>query len=79
MNCLHLWSDNAACYQCAEIHVTLKNNELSYGKLYNYDFCESQDGKGACDRTAPTVKYSIYRNIIRDNDVENAHQMKKVM
>ena len=75
---LHLWSDNAACYKCAETFTRLKNNDLSVGKLCSYDFCESQDGKGPCDRTAATLKSNIKRYVDRGNDVENAAQMKKV-
>ena len=70
----HLWSDNAGCYKSNE---TL-NCLLMSGKVSTYNFCEAQDGKGACDRTAATIKSGIRRFVNAGNDVLSATQMKEV-
>ncbi|CAC5422533.1 unnamed protein product [Mytilus coruscus] len=46
-------------------------------KVLSYDFCESQNGKGPCDRTGATLKSAIRRYINQGNDVLNASSMKK--
>ncbi|CAG2231600.1 unnamed protein product [Mytilus edulis] len=56
---VHLWSDNAGCYKCTD---TINAIAMS-GKIAAYNFCEAQDGKGACDRTAATLKAGIRRHI----------------
>lgn len=72
---VHLWSDNAGCYKCTD---TINAIAMS-GKIAAYNFCEAQDGKGACDRTAATLKAGIRRYINEGNDVTSASQMKKVI
>ncbi|XP_071126479.1 uncharacterized protein [Mytilus edulis] len=72
---VHLWSDNAGCYKCTD---TINAIAMS-GKIAAYNFCEAQDGKGACDRTAATLKAGIRRYINEGNDVTSASQMKKAI
>ncbi|CAC5388664.1 unnamed protein product [Mytilus coruscus] len=72
---VHLWSDNAGCYKCTD---TINAIAMS-GKIVAYNFCEAQDGKGACDRTAATLKAGIRRYINQGNDVTSASQMKKAI
>ncbi|CAC5394924.1 unnamed protein product [Mytilus coruscus] len=72
---VHLWSDNAGCYKCTD---TINAIAMS-GKIAAYNFCEAQDGKGACDRTAATLKAGIRRYINQGNDVTSASQMKKAI
>ncbi|CAC5385940.1 unnamed protein product [Mytilus coruscus] len=69
----HLWSDNAGCYKSTEMMSILSKNK----KVLSYDFCESQNGKGPCDRTGATLKSAIRRYINQGNDVLNASSMKK--
>lgn len=71
----HLWSDNAGCYKSTEMMSILSRHE----KVLSYDFCESQNGKGPCDRTGATLKSAIRRYINQGNDVLNASSMKKVL
>ncbi|VDI31910.1 Hypothetical predicted protein [Mytilus galloprovincialis] len=65
---VHLYSDNAGCYKSNETMNALHQS----GKIATYDFCEAQDGKGSCDRTAATVKCAVKRYINQGNDVLNA-------
>ncbi|CAG2223571.1 unnamed protein product [Mytilus edulis] len=69
----HLWSDNAGCYKSTEMMSILSKSK----KVLSYDFCESQNGKGPCDRTGATLKSAIRRYINQGNDVLNASSMKK--
>ncbi|CAG2210915.1 unnamed protein product [Mytilus edulis] len=69
----HLWSDNAGCYKSSEMMALLLQN----GNIASYDFCESQNGKGPCDRTGATLKSAIRRFINQGNDVLTAFAMKK--
>ncbi|VDI06190.1 Hypothetical predicted protein [Mytilus galloprovincialis] len=72
---VHLWSDNAGCYKCTD---TINAIAMS-GKIAAYNFCEAQDGKRACARTAATLKADIRRHINEGNDVTSASQMKKAI
>ena len=74
MDGLHLWSDNAGCYKSTETISALFHS----GEITSYNFCEAQDGKGACDRTAATLKSGIRRYLNQGHDVVTASQMKKV-
>jgi hypothetical protein len=71
---VHLWSDNAGCYKSSETIGALFNSR----SIDSYDFCETQSGKGACDRTAATIKSGIRRYVNRGNDVLTAKEMKIV-
>ncbi|XP_076076249.1 uncharacterized protein LOC143047166 isoform X1 [Mytilus galloprovincialis] len=73
---VHLWSDNVACYKCADTIININNNKPSKGHIVSYNFCEAQDGKGACDRAAATFKSGIKRYVNQGNDVVNAKQIK---
>ena len=75
---VHLWSDNVACYKCADTIININNNKPSKGHIVSYNFCEAQDGKGACDRAAATFKSGIKRYVNQGNDVVNAKQIKTV-
>ncbi|CAG2201429.1 unnamed protein product [Mytilus edulis] len=72
---VHLYSDNAGCYKSTETINALHQS----GKIATYDFCEAQDEKGSCDRTAATVKCAVKRYINQGNDVLNAVQLKKAI
>lgn len=72
----HFWSDNAGCYKSSNTIITL-HQQLG-NNLISYDFCESQDGKGPCDRKSSHIKSSIKRYINEGNDVLSAKQMKQV-
>lgn len=71
---VHLWSDNAGCYKSSETITALFRSRA----IDTYDFCEAQSGKGACDRTAATIKSGIRRYVNQGNDVLTAEQMKTV-
>ncbi|CAC5397469.1 unnamed protein product [Mytilus coruscus] len=72
---LHLWSDNAGCYKSTKTISALFHS----GEVTSYNFCEAQDGKGACDRTAATLKSGIRRFLNQGHDVVTASQMKKAI
>ncbi|CAC5387913.1 unnamed protein product [Mytilus coruscus] len=75
---VHLWSDNAAFYKYADTFINIHYNKSSKGDIASYNFCEAQDGKGACDRAAATFKSGIKRFVNQGNDVVNAKQIKTV-
>ncbi|CAG2215432.1 unnamed protein product [Mytilus edulis] len=75
---VHLWSDNAACYKCTDTLININNNKPSKGHIVSYNFCEAQDGKGACDRAAALFRSGIKRFVNQGNDVGNAMQIKTV-
>jgi hypothetical protein len=70
----HLWSDNAGCYKSTEMLAYLFHS----GIVKSYNFCESQNGKGPCDRTAATIKSAIRRYVNQGHDVLTASSMKQV-
>ena len=70
----HLWSDIASCY---ENNDTLLS--LFHSKLFSaYDLCEMQDGKGACDRMAATIKSAVGRYVNKGHDVVSPLDLKQV-
>ncbi|XP_076090309.1 uncharacterized protein LOC143062528 [Mytilus galloprovincialis] len=71
---VNIWSDNAGCYKSTLTIATL-HQELDK-KIKSYNFCEAQDGKGACDRKASHIKSAIKRYVNEGNNVTTAHQMK---
>lgn len=73
---VNIWSDNAGCYKSTLTIATL-HQELGK-KIKSYNFCEAQDGKGACDRKASHIKSAIKRYVNEGNNVTTAHQMKLV-
>ena len=75
INSFHLWSDNAGCYKSSETIQTLFCSKL----FASYDFCEMQDGKGACDRIAATIKSAIRRYVNEGHDVVSPLQFKQVI
>ena len=74
INKIHIWSDNAGCYKSNDTINILFHS----GLVHSMNFCEAQDGKGACDRTAATLKSGIRRYVNQGYDVVSAVQMKKV-
>lgn len=71
----HLWSDNAGCYKSTEMLSQLFHS----GLVKSFNFCESQNGKGPCDRTAATIKSGIKRYVNQGHDVLTAHAMKEAI
>ena len=76
----YLRQDNAACY-----HSTVMLETCSYmaGKtgiaVVRVDFSDAQDGKGACDRKAATIKAHVGRYVNEGHDVKTASQFKEAM
>lgn len=73
---IHLWSDNAGCYKSSETISTIYHHCKA---VHSFDFCEAQDGKGACDRTAAVIKANIRRFVNEGHDVVTARDMKQVL
>ncbi len=46
-------------------------------KITSYDFCDSQGGKGACDRKAAHAKAHLKRFVSQGNDAIDAYGIKK--
>jgi len=77
LNEAFLRSDNAGCYHCAFLLLSL----LSLGQHVGvctacYDFSEAQAGKYICDHQAAALKSHIRHYINEGNDVKTAKDMK---
>ena len=52
--------DNAGCYHCGTAIAGAKLISQQHGvSVRQMDFCDSQAGKGACDRKAATIKVAF--------------------
>ena len=70
-------SDNAGCYHCAFLLLSLPGLGQRIGvRIARYDFSEAQAGKDICDRRAASLKSHIRRYINQGNDVKTASDMK---
>jgi hypothetical protein len=69
----HMWSDNAGCYKSTEMLAHLFHS----GIVKSYNFCESRNGKGPCDRTAATIKSAIRWFTIRQSRTWGTHSLLK--
>ena len=72
---INLWLDNGGCYKSSETMSTLFHH-TTHVKTYN--FCETQDGKGACERISATITSGIRRYVNDGHNVVTAQQMKLV-
>lgn len=73
---IHIRSDNAGCYHCAQTLITAKRRSLQISRI---DFSESQAGKGACDRKAATIKSHMATHLNSGHYIETAAQMKEAI
>ncbi|KAL9962183.1 hypothetical protein ACROYT_G031264 [Oculina patagonica] len=73
----YYWQDNAGCYHCGTTIVGAKlisqQHDVSIKRL---DFCDSQAGKGACDRKAAGIKSHMKIYLNSGNNIESAEEMK---
>ena len=77
LNEAFLRSDNAGCYHCAFLVLSLPSLGQRVGIwIARYEFSEAQAGKDICDRQAAALKSHIRRHINEGNDVKTANDMK---
>ena len=77
LNEAFLRSDNAGCYHCAFLLLSLPSLGQRVGIwIARYDFSEAQAGKDICDRRAAALKNHIRRYINEGNNVKTAIDMK---
>lgn len=76
MQNVHLLADNAGCYKSSSTILSLKE---STQEINTFNFSESQNGKGPCDRKASHAKAAIKRYINEGRDVTSAEDMKKAL
>lgn len=76
MQNVHLLVDNAGCYKSSSTILSFKE---SIPEINTFNFSESQNGKGPCDRKASHAKAAIKRYINEGRDVTSAEDMKKSM
>ena len=77
---IHIRSDNAGCYHCAQTLITAPQIAKRRGlQISRIDFSESQAGKGACDRKAATIKSHMAIHLNSGHDIEMAAQMKEAI
>ena len=75
-----LRSDNAGCYHCAYLLLSLPSLGDRVGvKISRYDYSEPQAGKDICDRRIAAVKSHMRRYVNEGNDVKSAEDMKKAI
>ena len=74
---IYYWQDNAGCYHCGTTIVGARlvsqQHEVSVKRM---DFCDTQAGKGACDRKAATMKSQMKIDLNSGNNIESAEQMR---
>jgi len=72
-----LRSDNAGCYYCSYLILSLPDLGKRTGiTISRYDFSDPQAGKDVCDRRIATVKSHMRRFINEGNDIKSASDMK---
>ena len=74
---IYYWQDNTGCYHCGTTIVGAKLISQQHGvSVRRMDFCDSQAGKGACDRKAATIKSHMKIFLNSGNNIESAEEMK---
>ena len=77
LNQVYLRSDNAGCYHCTYLLLSLPSIGYRTGvTIARYDFSEPQAGKDICDRRTAAIKSHIGRFLNEGNDVKSANDMK---
>lgn len=72
-----LRSDNAGCYHCAYLILSLPEIGKRAGiAISRYDFSDPQAGKDVCDRRIAALKGHMRRYINEGHDVTSARDMK---
>ena len=72
-----LRSDNAGCYHCAYLILSLPSIAERAGiKIARYDFSDPQAGKDVCDRRIATVESHMRRYINEGHDIKSGSDMK---
>jgi len=75
-----LRSDNAGCYHCAYLILSLPSlGERAGITILRYDFSDPQAGKDVCDRRIATLKSHMRRYINEGHDIKSASDMKVVI
>jgi len=70
-------SDNAGCYHCAYMILSLPSLGERVGiKLTRFDFSDPQAGKDICDRRIAATKSHMRRFLNEGNDIQTASDMK---
>ena len=73
-------SDNAGCYHCAYLILSLPSlGERAGNTILRYDFSDPQAGKDVCDRRIATLKSHMRRYINERHDIKTASDMKAVI
>ena len=76
LNEAFLRSDNAGCYHCAFLLLSLPSLGQRVGIwIARYEFSEAQAGKDICDRQAAALKSHSRRYINEGNDVKTANDI----
>lgn len=71
-------SDNAGCYHCALLLLSIPGISQRTGvTTRRYDFSESNSGKDICDRHISPLKSHICQYVTAENDVEKGKDIKK--
>ncbi|KAI8484508.1 hypothetical protein Bbelb_377790 [Branchiostoma belcheri] len=75
-----LRSDNAVCYHCAPLILSLPAISRKTGiSVQRFDFSDPQAGKDICDRKIASMKTHIRRYVNEKHDVLTADDMKEAL
>ncbi|KAI8515676.1 hypothetical protein Bbelb_064890 [Branchiostoma belcheri] len=75
-----LRSDNAGCYHCAPLILSLPAISRKTGiSVQRFDFSDPQAGKDICDRKIASMKTHIRRYVNEKHDVLTANDMKEAL
>ncbi|KAI8490451.1 hypothetical protein Bbelb_317190 [Branchiostoma belcheri] len=75
-----LRSDNAGCYHCAPLLLSMPAISQKTGiSVLRYDFSDPQAGKHICDRKIASMKTHIRRFVNERHDVVTAEDMKQAL
>ncbi|VDI15325.1 Hypothetical predicted protein [Mytilus galloprovincialis] len=73
-------SDNAGCYKCAPLLISIPGISLRIEvNIKRYDFSDAQGGKDICDRRIAPIKQHIKAYANEGNNVRTASDMKKAI
>ena len=77
---IYYWQDNAGCYHCGTIIAGAELIGQQHGvSVRPMDFCDSQTGKGACDRKAATMKSHMKIFLNSGSNINSAEEIKNAI
>lgn len=77
---ISIQNDNAGCYHCMQTLISAPHIAKRHGlQISQIDCPEPQDGKGACNRKAATIRWHIVAYLNPGHNIETAEQIKEAI